>query len=74
MTTCGNSPCYSVLTIQDTWCRYNAIMIIPYQLERLLWYGLLVCLDSFLVGFCLNLTFCLTIRDMLKAYSLRICM
>lgn len=25
-------------------------MIIPYQLERLLWYGLLVCLDSFLVG------------------------
>ena len=30
--------------------RYNAIMIIPYQLERLLWYGLLVCLDSFLVS------------------------
>ena len=25
-------------------------MIIPYQLERLLWYGLLVCLDSFLVS------------------------
>ena len=30
------------------------MIIIPYQLERLLWYGLLVCLDSFLVGLCLR--------------------
>ena len=29
--------------------RYNSILLIPYQLERLLFYGLLVCLDSFLV-------------------------
>jgi hypothetical protein len=25
------------------------MVFIPFQLERLLWYGLLVCLDSFLV-------------------------
>ena len=31
-------------------CRYNALIFVPYQLERLLWYGLLLCLDSFLVG------------------------
>lgn len=31
-------------------CRYNAILFVPFQLERLLWYGLLVCLDSFLVS------------------------
>lgn len=26
------------------------MIFVPYQLERLLWYGLLLCLDSFLVG------------------------
>lgn len=31
-------------------CRYNAIAYVPYQLERLLWYGLLLCCNSFLVG------------------------
>ncbi|EIE21001.1 DUF747-domain-containing protein [Coccomyxa subellipsoidea C-169] len=30
---------------------YNAILLVPFQLERLLWYGLLVCLDSFLAVF-----------------------
>ena len=30
-------------------CRYNAILYVPYQLERLLAFGLLVCADSFLV-------------------------
>ena len=30
-------------------CRYNAIAYVPYQLERLLWYGLLLCCNSFLV-------------------------
>ncbi|CAL8469052.1 g8593 [Coccomyxa elongata] len=30
---------------------YNAILFVPFQLERLLWYGLLVCLDSFLAVF-----------------------
>jgi hypothetical protein len=29
--------------------RYNAILYVPYQLERLIWYQLLVCLDTFLV-------------------------
>lgn len=31
-------------------CRYNAILAVPYQLERFLWFGMLVCLDSFLVS------------------------
>eukprot|EP00891_Asterochloris_glomerata_P007670 jgi/Astpho2/7670/Aster-02552 len=30
---------------------YNALIFVPYQLERLLWYGLLLCLDSFLAIF-----------------------
>ena len=29
---------------------YNAILYVPYQLERLLAFGLLICADSFLVG------------------------
>ena len=29
--------------------RYNSMFFVPFQLERLLWYGLCVCLDSFLV-------------------------
>ena len=28
---------------------YNAILSVPYQLERLLWFGMLICCDSFLV-------------------------
>ena len=30
-------------------CRYNALVYVPYQLERLLWFGTLICCDSFLV-------------------------
>lgn len=30
--------------------RYNAIAYVPYQLERLLCYGLLLCCNSFLVS------------------------
>ena len=30
--------------------RYNAVIYVPYQLERLLDFGFLVCLDSFLVS------------------------
>ena len=29
--------------------RYNALVYVPYQLERLLSFGVLLCLDSFLV-------------------------
>lgn len=32
---------------------YNAILAVPYQLERFLWFGMLVCLDSFLAIFTL---------------------
>lgn len=32
---------------------YNAIAYVPYQLERLLWYGLLLCCNSFLATFTL---------------------
>jgi hypothetical protein len=28
---------------------YNAIVSVPYQLERFIWLGTVVCLDSFLV-------------------------
>lgn len=31
-------------------CRYNALLSVPYQLEQFLLFGLLICLDSFLVG------------------------
>ena len=31
-------------------CRYNALVYVPYQLERLLWFGTFICCDSFLVG------------------------
>ena len=30
-------------------CRYNALLSVPYQLEQFLLFGLLICLDSFLV-------------------------
>ena len=30
--------------------RYNALVYVPYQLERLLWFGTFICCDSFLVG------------------------
>ena len=33
-----------------TRARYNAVIYVPYQLERLLDFGFLVCLDSFLVS------------------------
>ena len=29
--------------------RYNALVYVPYQLERLLLFGVLLCFDSFLV-------------------------
>ncbi len=29
---------------------YNALVAVPYQLERFLLFGVAVCLDSFLVG------------------------
>jgi hypothetical protein len=29
---------------------YNALVAVPYQLERLMLFGVAVCLDSFLVG------------------------
>eukprot|EP00887_Chlorella_sp_A99_P006432 scaffold3.g6432.t1 len=32
---------------------YNAILSVPYQLERLLWFGVLICWDSFLGTFTL---------------------
>ncbi|KAA6416851.1 MAG: hypothetical protein FRX49_13167 [Trebouxia sp. A1-2] len=32
---------------------YNAIAYVPYQLERLLWYGLLLCCNSFMATFTL---------------------
>jgi hypothetical protein len=32
---------------------YNALMAVPYQLERLLWLGIAVCMDSFLSVFTL---------------------
>ncbi|GAB4821944.1 hypothetical protein N2152v2_008990 [Parachlorella kessleri] len=32
---------------------YNAILAVPYQLERFLWFGMLVCLDSFMAVFTL---------------------
>ena len=31
------------------WRRYNALVYVPYQLERLLLFGVLLCFDSFLV-------------------------
>lgn len=31
-------------------CRYNALVYVPYQLERLLWFGTFICCDSFLVS------------------------
>lgn len=32
---------------------YNALLSVPYQLERLLWFGMTLCLDSFLAIFTL---------------------
>lgn len=37
--------------------RYNAILYVPYQLERLVSFGMLICADSFLV--CMFWTPCL---------------
>lgn len=31
-------------------CRYNFFIYVPYQLERLITFGTLLCLDSFLVS------------------------
>jgi hypothetical protein len=29
---------------------YNYLMYVPYQLERLMWFGTMLCFTSFLVG------------------------
>ncbi|KAK9811731.1 hypothetical protein WJX72_009226 [[Myrmecia] bisecta] len=46
---------------------YNAIIFVPYQLERLLWFGLLLCFDSFLAIFTLlPIRFCKALYSLLQ--------
>jgi hypothetical protein len=46
-----DSPCLRTwLSLRVCVCRYNFLLYVPYQLERIMIFGTLLCLYSFLVG------------------------